>query len=156
VTCNAHDPAGNAATPITFNVVVNDTAPTLNLPADFSQTTTDPTGAIVTYTATATDLKDGTVTVNCTPASGTKIAVGTTTVNCSATNSSSQTSTGSFHVTVNFNDTTAPTIQSPGDQTVAATSANGANVSYTVTATDPDDPASSITIVCSPASGSLF
>src|SRR5262249_55631068 len=121
----------------------------LNLPSDITQTTTDPTGATVTYTASASDFKDGPLTANCAPASGSTFPVGTTTVNCSATNSSSQTSTGSFHVTINFTgDTTPPTIQSPGTQTATATSAAGAVVSYTVTATDPDNSAGEITIVC--------
>src|SRR5262249_58493668 len=82
---------------------------------------------------------------------------GTTTVNCSATNSSNQTTTGSFHITINFTgDTTPPTIQSPGTQTATATSAAGAVVSYSATATDPDNTAGEITVVCLPASGSTF
>jgi outer membrane protein assembly factor BamB len=50
-------------------------------------------------------------------------------------------------------DTTAPTITAPSVVTAAATSSNGANVTFTVTATDPDDAAA---VSCSPASGSLF
>src|SRR5262249_33447550 len=128
----------------------------LNLPSDITQTTSDPTGATVTYTASASDFKDGPLTANCAPASGSTFPVGTTTVNCSATNSSNQTTTGSFHVTVNFGDTTPPVIQSPGDQTAPATGPDGAAVTYIVTATDPDNSAGEITIDCLPASGSTF
>jgi len=39
---------------------------------------------------------------------------------------------------------------------VDATSPQGAPVSYTVTATDPDNAASDLKISCSPASGSIF
>ena len=50
-------------------------------------------------------------------------------------------------------DTTPPTINVPGTITAKGTSPNGAVVTHTVTASDPDDTA---TISCSPASGSVF
>jgi N-acetylneuraminic acid mutarotase len=53
-------------------------------------------------------------------------------------------------------DTTPPVLQLPGTITVDATSPGGAVVTYTVTATDPDNPPSQLTISCSPASGSTF
>lgn len=53
-------------------------------------------------------------------------------------------------------DTTAPTIGALLGMTVDATSAKGAPVSYTVTATDPDTPSTQITIACLPQGGSLF
>ena len=46
----------------------------------------DPSGAVVTYVKpTASDIVDGTVTVNCAPASGSTFPIATTTVNCTAT-----------------------------------------------------------------------
>src|SRR5438445_10073392 len=51
---------------------------------------------------------------------------------------------------------TAPTLSLPSPFTVDATSPGGAPVSYTVTATDPDNAASDLKISCSPASGSTF
>ena len=53
-------------------------------------------------------------------------------------------------------DTTPPGLQLPGTITADATSPQGAVVRYTVTATDPDNPPSQLTISCSPASGSTF
>jgi outer membrane protein assembly factor BamB len=50
-------------------------------------------------------------------------------------------------------DTTPPTINVPPTVTAKGTSSNGAVVTYTVTASDPDDTA---TVSCSPASGSVF
>lgn len=44
----------------------------------------------------------------------------------------------------------------PSTITVNATSQQGAIVPYTVTATDPDNPANQLSIACSPASGSQF
>src|SRR5262249_2481263 len=58
-------------------------------------------GAVVTFTATATDNVDGTDPVTCTPASGSTFPVGTTTVNCTATDAAGNYSSGSFKVTVN-------------------------------------------------------
>lgn len=50
-------------------------------------------------------------------------------------------------------DTTPPTITVPGTITAKGTSASGGAVTYSVTASDPDDAA---TVSCSPASGSGF
>jgi hypothetical protein len=51
-------------------------------------------------------------------------------------------------------DSTPPVISVPGSVTANATSSNGAVVTYLVTATDPDDAVASL--VCVPASGSVF
>jgi outer membrane protein assembly factor BamB len=51
-------------------------------------------------------------------------------------------------------DRTAPVITVPGTITAQATSPQGAIVTYSVSATDPDDAAS--TPLCTPASGTLF
>lgn len=53
-------------------------------------------------------------------------------------------------------DTTAPTLSLPSSSVTAdATGPSGASVSYSVTASDPDN-ASGLTVGCSPASGSTF
>jgi len=84
VTCSATDAAGNTVTD-TFTVTVHDTkTPVLTLASNPTEEATGPNGAVVTYTATATDLVDGTVTVICTPASGSTFALGPTTVTCNA------------------------------------------------------------------------
>ncbi|MCX6854665.1 MAG: cadherin domain-containing protein [Verrucomicrobia bacterium] len=76
-------------------------APVLTLPTSpmkaFSLTTG---GGTVSFTVTATDSVDGTVTPTATPPSGSAFPVGDTTVNVSATNSLGQTTTGSFVVRV--------------------------------------------------------
>ena len=53
-------------------------------------------------------------------------------------------------------DATPPALTLPSPITVNATSPAGASVSYSVSATDPDDASSSLTIGCAPASGSFF
>jgi len=53
-------------------------------------------------------------------------------------------------------DTTPPAIVVPASIVVNATSPAGATVSYAVTATDPDNSPSQLTITCGPPSGSTF
>lgn len=103
VTCTATDAAGNSSQSSFTLYVVDTTAPTLVLPANISTGATSASGAVVTYTATATDLVDGDVTPDCLPASGSTFAPGTTTVSCTATDSRGNTSdAGTFDVTVSF------------------------------------------------------
>jgi hypothetical protein len=131
-----------------FNVTVRDTTPpALSLPANITAEATGPNGAAVTYTATATDLVDGSVAVTCSPASGSTFPLGTTTVQCSATDAHNNTAHGSFTILVQ--DTTPPTIVS-----IKASPNNlwppnhvMANVTVTVIATDLVDPAPMSTIV---------
>ncbi len=107
VECTATDNAGNKATPTTFKVTVKDTTkPELNLPANITEEATGPNGNAVTYSTSASDLVDGSVNVNCSPASGSTFAITTTTVNCSASDTSGNTANGSF--TVKVQDTIAP------------------------------------------------
>lgn len=138
----------NQTTTGSFHVsVVDTTPPTLSLPADITAEATMPSGAVVTFTATATDLVDGTDTVTCTPASGSTFALGTTLVTCSATDLHGNTATGSFNVKVQ--DTTPPTITSltaspaqlwPDDHKMV-------NVTITGTATDLVDTNPTLQIV---------
>jgi len=75
VTCTATDAAGNVAS-ASFTVTVTEpppppdtTAPVLTVPADLTVEATDAAGAVVTYTASATDEVDAAPVVSCTPAS---------------------------------------------------------------------------------------
>jgi hypothetical protein len=154
VSCSSTDAHGNTGHS-SFHVTVQDTtAPVLHgLPADITAEATSAAGATVTYaTPTATDTVDPSPTVSCAPPSGSAFALGTTTVTCTATDASGNHSAASFHVTVH--DTTAPVITVPGDITAEATSAGGAVVTYSATASDAVDPAPTLT--CLPASGSQF
>jgi hypothetical protein len=92
-------------------VTVRDTTPpVLSLPANITAEATGPSGAAVSYSATATDLVDGSRPVTCDHASGSTFPLGTTTVQCTATDTHNNTANGSFTVTVR--DTTPPTIVS--------------------------------------------
>jgi hypothetical protein len=152
VLCSAADSRGNAAS-AAFDVTVRDTtAPSLLVPADIIAEATSPSGAAVSYAASATDLVDGPVAVNCTPAPGGTFALGTTTVTCTASDANHNTGARGFSVTVR--DTTAPALSAPGNITVNATGPAGALVTYVANATDVADPAPRVG--CVPASGSLF
>jgi hypothetical protein len=110
----------------------------------------------VVYTVTATDPDNppSDLTITCDHPSGSTFAIGTTTVICTATDPAGNTSSGGFQITVV--DVTPPTLQLPSNITANATSPAGASVVYTVTATDPDNPPSDLTITCNHPSGGTF
>lgn len=152
VICTATDQAGNAAIASFAVVVVDKAAPVLSLPANISVAATAPTGAEVTFNATANDAVDGAVTPVCTPASGATFPLGTTTVTCTATDKAGNASSGAFAVSVI--DNVPPALSLPDAITVQASDDTGAVVNYIATASDNLDGA--LTPVCTPASGSLF
>jgi hypothetical protein len=134
-----------------FTITVVDTLPpALFLPRNLQVVTTG-TEEIVTFSATAADLVDGSVAVACTPPSGSSFALGVTPVSCTATDSHGNSSTGSFEVEVATEP--GPPGENPDDITAEATGPDGARVSYPGAGSDPDGRPTS---GCSPASGSLF
>ena len=152
VSCSATDKAGNAATG-TFAVTVQDkTPPVLIVPGDITVEATGPKGAVVTFTVSALDSVDGSLTPTCTPSPGSTFALGSTAVSCSVKDKAGNPASASFKV--NVADKTPPTITVPADMTVPATGASGAVVKFTVSASDLVD--GSVAVTCTPASGSTF
>jgi HYR domain len=153
VTCSASDAQLNTAHE-TFDVTVQDTtAPVVTVPDDITLDATGPGGAAVTFDTSALDAVDGITPTVCSPASGsvfTRLTV--TTITCDSTDSAANTGSASF--TVRVNDTPSPILTIPGDLTVGATSASGATVTYSATATDALD--GTLNPVCAPASGTVF
>lgn len=166
VMCSATDNWGNQATPEIFTVSVllppDVTPPVISPVSDISVQSTSASGIVVTFaTPTATDDRDGTDPVSCTPASGSTFTIGTTTVTCTATDAAGNTATSTFNVGVTAPvttvDTVPPVIASSTDITVVLTTATATSsiVTYTVpTATDNVD--GSVPVSCTPASGSTF
>jgi hypothetical protein len=102
VGCSAADAEGNTARASFTVTVVDTTPPELNLPASISVGATQAGGAVVTYSASATDLVDGPVAISCSPASGSLFATGATTVTCSASDAHGNRQSGSFQVNVGY------------------------------------------------------
>jgi hypothetical protein len=100
VNCTATDSHGNSASNGFIVTVTDHTAPSVTVPANMTATATTPSGAVVTFTASASDLVDGTRPVVCSPASGSTFPIGTTTVGCTATDTHGNSANGSFTVTV--------------------------------------------------------
>jgi hypothetical protein len=129
------------------------TAPTLHLPANMTVEATSSSGAAVNFSVTADDANPAHPTVTCNPASGSTFALGTTTVNCSASDAAGNEANDNFTITVQ--DTTAPVLSMPDDQTFEGNTTGGYSGSYTgATATDVVD--ASPTVVCTPASPHFF
>ena len=152
VICSAQDLAGNTATTSFTVAVIDDGAPLLTVPANIAAEASSAAGAVVTFSATATDAVDLTPTVSCVPASGSTFAIGATTVNCSASDDAGNTAVGSLTVTVA--DTTAPVLTVPANITDEAGSPAGQPVSFAASATDLVT--ASPVVACAPASGTTF
>jgi hypothetical protein len=147
VACTASDSINLVATASFLVNVINVQPPVLVLPGTITAEATGPSGAVVTYVATAA----GGELVTCVPPSGSTFPLGTTTVNCSATNAAG-TTVGTFDVTVV--DTQGPIITVPNTITEEAASSHGTVVSFTATATDVVD--GPVPVQCTPPSGSKF
>ena len=86
------------------DVTSSDTLPPrLELPGSLTRETTS-SGTAVSYLASATDDADGVLPATCSPASGATFPIGATTVRCTATDAGGNLATGTFTVTVTYND----------------------------------------------------
>ena len=114
--------------------IVDTTAPSISVPADITLVATSASGAVATFSATATDAVDASPTITCTPPSGSTFPLGTTTVTCTATDDSSNANSASFTVTVNA---AATTVSTP---IVPSTSLVGGSLTATATLTRTSAP----------------
>lgn len=158
-TVHATDNAGNPAdVSVPYTVQAASTARPIitgGPPKHFTLEATSPDGAVYDYALpTATDGNGASVPVNCMPASGGTFPLGRTHGVCTATDGSGRSSRLRFNVLVS--DTTPPVFTSvPPDLTAAATSPQGATVTYALpTAVDIAD--ASVDVTCSPISGHEF
>jgi uncharacterized repeat protein (TIGR03803 family) len=102
--------AGGTATSTLALTVVDLVPPVITAPTTLTAEATSPAGAVVTFTATATDVISGNVVASATPASGSTFGLGLSTVSLSATDGAGNTATQ--NILVNVTDTTAPVITS--------------------------------------------
>ena len=152
VQCTAVDSNGNVGT-ASFAVVVSDTTgPAVTTPTTLAAEATSADGAVVSFDTSAVDLVDGAVPTSCSTPSGSTFPLAVTTVTCSATDAHGNVGTASFDVAVV--DSKPPALTLPGTITTEATSAAGAAVDYTATASDLVD--GPVTPTCSTPSGAVF
>ncbi|RJP61298.1 MAG: HYR domain-containing protein [Candidatus Auribacter fodinae] len=104
VNCSAADVAGNIANGSFIITITDTTPPSLTLPGNMTVPQTIPAGAVVTFTATATDtVGPASPTVTCAPVSGFTFPAGATTVKCLASDTAGNIAVGNFKVTVRKN-----------------------------------------------------
>ena len=96
-TCSATSTGGTDSQSVTIKV--DQTAPTLSCPGAQQAPATSPSGAVVTFSVTATD-NHGPVSPSCTPSSGSTFPLGSTPVSCTATDGAGLQNSCSFSVTV--------------------------------------------------------
>ncbi|MCX6903266.1 MAG: HYR domain-containing protein [Verrucomicrobia bacterium] len=134
-----------------YQIVELDTEPPqISCPANLATNTTGACGQVADFAANATDNCAVSSTV-CLPASGSAFPVGTNSVTCVATDSSGNSASCSFTVTVQ--DLENPQLACPADVVTNTTGACGQAVSFAANATDNCAVSST---VCLPASGSAF
>ena len=109
ITLTVDDGQGETATSDVVVVVRDTTGPALTVPPVVFAEATGPLGAIVFYTASATDVVSGAAPMTCAPASGSGFAIGSTVVTCSATDATGNIASVTFNVIVS--DTIAPEVQ---------------------------------------------
>ncbi len=100
----------------------NSTPPTINVPANITTPATSKSGAVVSYTATATATEELVSSFSCTPASGSTFPIGTTEVKCTAVTGHENTAKASFDVKVTTPKHTL-TVTVSGEGTVTSTPA---------------------------------
>ena len=134
-------------------IITDKIPPTVSTPSGISLIVPSTTGVKVNYTATATDNVGLLSGPTCNISSGSVFPLGNSTVTCTATDWAGNIGKRSFVVSVR-SDTIPPTITVPSNISAQATSVAGAQVSYTVTASDNVAVTSGPT--CNPLSGSVF
>jgi streptogramin lyase len=84
-----------------MEIAANDTtAPVISVPEPITVNATSPSGAVVTYSISATDPDDAVASLSCVPASGSTFPIGTTTVTCTASDTHGNTSSATFTIHV--------------------------------------------------------
>ncbi len=131
--------------------VIDGIAPKVSVPESFTVEADGPEGARVKFESFAEDDLDGVLIPSCSPASESLFPVGTTEVVCTALDAFGNQGNGNFTVEVKWKSLV---LHVPDGVVAEAENAKGAWVSYSVSATSPDDPEP--TIKCDPPSDEFF
>ncbi|XP_070549860.1 hyalin-like [Ptychodera flava] len=156
VTCSATDGSGNTGT-CNFTVTVQDTEnPIVTCPADITvEYDYGNTTAVVEFSGeSVTDNSGETLSVTCDPSSNSTFEDGETVVTCSATDSSGNTGTCNFTITVE--DTSNPVVICPADMAVEYDYGNTTAVVEFGGESATDNSGHSLSVTCDPPSNSTF
>jgi hypothetical protein len=128
---------------LTGNLVpppVDTTAPVITAPSSMSvvAASSNSIGAVVTFTATATDTNPASPAVTCTPASGSTFALGSTTVTCLAADAANNHATSTFIVNVTAPAASTTPNNNPTGTTPAVTITKNGTTTITLTGSDAD------------------
>jgi YVTN family beta-propeller protein len=151
VTYHARDVAGNVESDKTVDILLDTTAPAVTVPANMTVNATSPSGAVATFTPTATDATSGVASLTSSPASGSTFPLGTTTVTVTATDTAGNTSTASFTVTVSATPVASNDSYSLAEDTTLVVTAPG----ILGNDTDIDSPTLTAILVSGPTMGAL-
>src|SRR6185437_5157683 len=99
VTATAAD-SQDASVTNTLTVRVDTTAPLITVPASITTAAASVSGAVITFSVSATDLVDGTITATASPVSGSLFPIGTNTVTVTASDAHNNSATNTFLVTI--------------------------------------------------------
>jgi hypothetical protein len=150
--------SGDLFAEATLTVAINpdNQPPTITCLANLNRSTDlGQCSAVATYTTpVVTDNCSGVGAAICTPPSGSSFPKGTTTVSCKATDETGNTASCSFTVTVN--DTQAPSIICPENQTRVLANLTDPSVVVNYRPPTVNDNCAGTTVVCNPPSGSAF
>lgn len=142
-------PGDSAWSPVavqTFTISVDATAPVFTTaPGNQFVQMDSPAGTVVNFTAAANDAVTGPAAVVCVPASGSVFPGGVSTVTCTADDGFGNVATHTFTVTVN---------RRPEAASFTVTAIAPA-IPFTLSATDADGDATTLSILSSPANGTL-
>ncbi|HVM59820.1 MAG TPA: HYR domain-containing protein [Verrucomicrobiae bacterium] len=148
----------DAVAACTFTVTVTETAPpSITCPSNIVTNTTAGTcvASNVTWTAPAANNCTN-VTTSCTPASGSAFAIGTTSVTCTATDSSGNTNSCSFTVTVIDNGPPVISVCVSNQTLSAGSGCQAALPDLTGQLVATDSCGGTPTVIQSPAAGTLL
>jgi Divergent InlB B-repeat domain/HYR domain/Right handed beta helix region len=150
--CPTTDQRGaKRANPCSIGAVEFGAPPTITVPSNITTPATSGSGALVSYTATATASEELLHSFSCTPASGSTFPIGTTEVKCTAVAGDENTVTAAFKVQVTTPKHTL-TVTVTGEGTVTSTPA-GIQCGQGHTACSAEFEEVPVTLTPAPASG---
>lgn len=135
-----------------FTLQPDNNAPLINAPSSMTLEAAGPDGTVATYSASATDDLDGDVPITFVPPSGWRFPLGSTSVAAAAQDSTGNTASVTFDVTVV--DSTPPVLSLPANPSIETNNPAGAIVTFSASAQDVVS--GNVEVALAPPSGTRF